>query len=594
MKRLLPIIILLFLFSFSLKSKELIVRKIEFEGNRTLSSSTLLKQMDLNEKKPILNLVNKKNYSFTENKLKNDLENIKKFYQKQGFLNIEVNHEVIIRENRVYLKVLIKENKPIEIGEIKVNILSPNKSELKIMFSDIDFDLKKSYRFVDKLFLEDIDKYGKKLRHNGYIKHSIDYELDLNRKKNKVDILYIIDSGQEYKFGRTTIFNNNFTKSDFYQKHKTYQAGQTFNVEKLRKTEKKLQNLGIVQYITVKPNAAKTKNLRVPVEIFVKEHPLRKGKIGLGYGLVNKLNLSLTGTKYYFLSGRNQINFNTEHSKYRPYDSSIEFIYLAFPGYSYDLINRYYALYEKEDEFRIRHYGASMGIKYNFSKFFHTQLDYIFERNYISLKKNDPNFKVGQFYNKSSIKTTFILDRTYPVIFPVAGYSLTISNNLSGLALGSRYHFFKSLLVTKIYKKFLGFTSANRIKLGNIVKYNDEDKTPIEARFFGGGATSVRGWARNKISPIDIEGNRVGGNSIFEFSTELRFPIYKIVSGVIFYDWGNVWLPESHYNFSELKESAGFGLRIKTPVGFVRIDSARKTISGNKPWQFYLNLGEVF
>ena len=53
--------------------------------------------------------------------------------------------------------------------------------------------------------------------------------------------------------------------------------------------------------------------------------------------------------------------------------------------------------------------------------------------------------------------------------------------------------------------------------------------------------------------------------------TELRFPIYGIFGGVLFYDGGAVLVTD--YEFDDpYRESVGFGLRINTPVGPISAD----------------------
>ena len=63
--------------------------------------------------------------------------------------------------------------------------------------------------------------------------------------------------------------------------------------------------------------------------------------------------------------------------------------------------------------------------------------------------------------------------------------------------------------------------------------------TPIEERFFSGGSMSVRGWQRSLLGPKNAENEPIGGNSLLEGSTELRYPIWNIFSGAVFLDFGN-------------------------------------------------------
>ena len=63
---------------------------------------------------------------------------------------------------------------------------------------------------------------------------------------------------------------------------------------------------------------------------------------------------------------------------------------------------------------------------------------------------------------------------------------------------------------------------------------------PFSKRYFLGGATSLRGWGRYQVSPLDQQGLPIGGRSRIEVSSEVRFPFTEKLSGVLFMDAGGV------------------------------------------------------
>jgi outer membrane protein insertion porin family len=135
---------------------------------------------------------------------------------------------------------------------------------------------------------------------------------------------------------------------------------------------------------------------------------------------------------------------------------------------------------------------------------------------------------------------------------------------------------------------------------------------PLPERFFGGGGTSLRGFALNQAGPRDAcTGFPIGGQAILVLNQEFRFPMHlpfvgTALGGAIFYDGGNVYsrlsrisframlpaptfalqnpaLPPSATNIpicvtnctNELNYFAhtiGLGVRYKTPVGPIRVD----------------------
>jgi outer membrane protein assembly factor BamA len=113
---------------------------------------------------------------------------------------------------------------------------------------------------------------------------------------------------------------------------------------------------------------------------------------------------------------------------------------------------------------------------------------------------------------------------------------------------------------------------ALRLVVGGIQPYGGSDDVPFNVRFFAGGPGSVRGFATNRLGPVDNDGDPVGGQSLIEGSVELRFPIVGEFSGALFVDFGNVFRDAFTYRLKEIRYAIGPGLRYNTPIGPVRVD----------------------
>ncbi len=178
---------------------------------------------------------------------------------------------------------------------------------------------------------------------------------------------------------------------------------------------------------------------------------------------------------------------------------------------------------------------------------------------------------------------------------PNSGSFSSLVVHYSGLGLQSKYHFLRPTIE---YRKYTGISEwlilAFRIKAGTIFSQDDDKFIPYEERFYSGGSSSVRGWGRAELGPKDSEGQPVGGKSVFESNIEFRYSIYSPLSGVAFLDYGNIWINELTYNYDELRYSAGWGLRIATPIGPVRIDLAIPVFEGAAKLQYFLSVGHAF
>jgi outer membrane protein assembly factor BamA len=98
---------------------------------------------------------------------------------------------------------------------------------------------------------------------------------------------------------------------------------------------------------------------------------------------------------------------------------------------------------------------------------------------------------------------------------------------------------------------------------------------PASERFFTGGDTSVRGFARDSLGDIgtlDPNGFPTGGHALAVLNAELRAPLWRELGGVVFVDAGNVFRRAGDLDLGALRASAGFGVRYKSPVGPVRVD----------------------
>jgi outer membrane translocation and assembly module TamA len=117
-----------------------------------------------------------------------------------------------------------------------------------------------------------------------------------------------------------------------------------------------------------------------------------------------------------------------------------------------------------------------------------------------------------------------------------------------------------------------GVVTATRVRAGIAGPLSDSKDLLPNKRFFAGGATSMRGFGRRKLGPLDDDGAPLGGESELEASVELRFPILGRIGGAIFVDAGQVWPGGSPFALDELEVAAGPGLVIRTPIGPVRGD----------------------
>ena len=123
----------------------------------------------------------------------------------------------------------------------------------------------------------------------------------------------------------------------------------------------------------------------------------------------------------------------------------------------------------------------------------------------------------------------------------------------------------------------------------------DDVELPFFDRLFAGGEFSVRGYPTNSLGPISEDGIPLGGEAMFVTNQELRFPIWSLLTGVAFFDAGNVWATRQDVG-SMLFKSVGAGLRADSPIGPLRLDLAfpLDRREGDPDYKVYVGLGQTF
>jgi len=127
------------------------------------------------------------------------------------------------------------------------------------------------------------------------------------------------------------------------------------------------------------------------------------------------------------------------------------------------------------------------------------------------------------------------------------------------------------------------------------VPYGNADIIPYERRFFGGGASGVRGWSENTLGPgiynrVTGAGRRdfnQSGDVKLDLNMEVRSKLFWLLEGALFFDAGNIWTIRDYpqqaggvFRFSQFyKQIAlayGIGLRADFSFFLLRIDLGTK------------------
>jgi outer membrane translocation and assembly module TamA len=198
----------------------------------------------------------------------------------------------------------------------------------------------------------------------------------------------------------------------------------------------------------------------------------------------------------------------------------------------------------------------------------------------------------------------------------VSGWNASIQRNTAGDLLNPRLGSVLSLAVEQAggpwqgnftfyraqfeAKKYIGFWArqvfATRFRIGAGDGFGDDEDLPLFRRFFSGGITGTRGYARHKLGPLTSGEDPIGGRSLIEGSVELRTPVWRELGAVVFFDAGAIDLEPFRYDLGELQYGTGPGIRYNTPVGPLRLDLgfALNPPADLPSWQIHFSIGQAF
>ncbi len=170
--------------------------------------------------------------------------------------------------------------------------------------------------------------------------------------------------------------------------------------------------------------------------------------------------------------------------------------------------------------------------------------------------------------------------------------SLTVEQALE--TLGGEYSFTKWWLEAKYYTPILGVRDV----IGSLGSLNEEENPIIfAARVRAGWSSGTLPWVElyslggdSTLRGFDSEYFK--GDEMLLGNFELRLPVEDSFSLVLFYDTGKAWDSRDgeSMSFSDLADNYGFGVRVKTPIGNIRLDVAE----GDDETRTIFSMGELF
>ena len=585
------------------------IRDIRVEGNPSLKSGDILKAMKTKKMawwgwfhSGFLN----------EEDLAEDVERIKALYDENGFSDVEMTtqREPIQNSGDILLKIIVNEGKKYLVGEIALNGNSVAKSDeiLKAI------KMSKGKPFSRRGLRSDVANIQDLYFEKGYLSAQIRSESSYNETTDKVDLTYSITENELTYVDKVRIQGNLKTKDIVIRRELRAYPGESFSGAKLKRSKERLYNLGFFEDIRFDTEQGTTPNSRDLV-VSVKEGKTGEFSFGGGYSSIDSVigfiqvrqkNFDWQNWKNFTGAGQDfavrfeggSVRTNAELSFTEPW-------VFGYPySFGFDVYRKQFNRSGSSGYFFDQSKtGFDLRLGKEFTEYDKGLLVYKLEEVKIS---NIPDNSSGALRDElgknttSSLALTLTHDERDSIYNPTKGVLVSGTGEVAGGFLGGDRDFAKLYGAASTYFKHWDENVLElKIRGGIADSYGNSQHVPIYERYFAGGANTIRGYRERRVGPRD-PGNQdpVGGEAYWIANAEETFPIYpNLIKGALFFDIGNVFETIEDFGQGGTFSGAGVGLRIKTPIGPVKLDMGYPlddVLNEKKKTRFYFSVSQGF
>jgi outer membrane protein insertion porin family len=619
------------------------VVELAFRGNHHFTEEELLNQIEIRRGQRL------SRGKFSSNLLNSSVEKLAAYYRDAGFPDASIKPSVVDRDPEVNIVFQITEGPQTIVDALHVE---GNATQTIRTLAPGGLKLGPGKTYSQQLLNHDRNQIMATYLDLGYLNAVFQSSVKLlPERPHHVDVTYTIQEGPQARIKDVAILGGGHTQRQFIARTAGIQSGAPLSQGKMLASESALYDAGIFDVVSVAPRKAITDQTEEDVLVRVHEAKRNTLTYGIGFefsprtGNIPEGTVALPGlpevglpstitiTQENFASPRGSIEYSRGNMRGRGETASVSMFAARL------------------DQRGLFTYGSPHIGGTDWSSLFSVSAERTSENPIFTARLGEAGFQVQRPLNKDKTRTllfrynfrrTDLTEILIPDLVPPQDESVRLSTvaaayvrdtrdkpldahrgilqtldfGITPKAFGSSAGFARFLGQMAYYRQIRpSLVWANNVRLG-LAKPFGGNLIPLSERFYSGGAASLRGFPVNGAGPqrtvqVCNDPNNpspstctnilvpVGGNQLFIFNSELRFPIplMKGLGGVLFYDGGNVYerIGFSRF-FIDYSNTIGFGLRYDTPVGPIRIDLGHNLnpVTGIKSTQFFISLGQAF
>lgn len=586
------------------------VQEINFIGNDNLSSKSLSKQIKTRTGK-----------HFDENFFEEDLITLVRYYQDAGFNQARIaRHEKRFSDDKteLMLDLTVDEGPQFIIGTYTVQLTHSEKpafseEDIRDMLNPAEGEIFNRGEFEQAL-LEIEEAYQTK----GYLLSQVDASPDFDEINGIVDLALNITEGDVIIIGDVHINGLEKTKDNVIRRELDQldiKPGEFYDVQSLRKARQRIFRMGsFIRNVEFVP--ATSEGAIRDLIVTITETP-RTGLLSLGGGYgteggifgVAQIGENNLWGRAYRVHLKGELGARDRHTGELRF--STPWILGTPTRFSTSLYNtqrthRYYGSIFRDrgyDRYTYKRVGGSL----TFGRPLTKDIDLSIRLKNESVDAHGD--RVETIEDRLTRSITFNLSRDTrdyqrSLHEPVSGSLNTLSYEYAGGFFGAdnkfqRYSADSSWFLTSFFNHVL----AGHVRASYLNSQSTDWRFLYYERYRLGGIDTVRGYEDYEIFPIVAgtnEYNYNGGNKVLYANLEYRIPFASQLTGVVFFDVGQVWDESITNVFSDfkLKKGAGVGIRFDLMGMLARLEwgygfDRRPEIDGSRG-KFHFTIGPGF
>jgi outer membrane protein insertion porin family len=578
------------------------ISAIRFEGNTKFGNRILRKQMKT-KGKTLYSFIDKSG-RLDETQLEQDISSVREWYQDHGYIDVEVKE--VRRERskgKMTIVVVLSEGAQYHVGKLRITGTKVT-TEQKVRAL---LKMKEGSVYSPKQVREDSKKIADAYGSGGYVDLQVTPQ-GVPAGRSTIDVQYTIEEGTPSFVQRINIIGNTRTKDKVIRREVLIAPGDIFNSVRVETTKKRLDNLGYFSKVETYPDDTGVTGRK---DLIIQVEEKRTGSLNFGAGFSTVDNLvgfvEMTQGNFDLL---NWPNFTGAGQKFRAriqYGTSRKDFNLSLtePYFLDRRLSLGGQLFYSEADYLSsiyaqRNYGFSLDTRKAIGTFASISLQYRLEATElfdISSGASSALLLLAGSQTKSQITPSILFDTRDNPFLSRRGTRIVFSPYLAGGFLGGDtqiYGFnFEAAQFFHLWKDSILQIQG---QIATVETWGDSNLVHIYDRLFLGGSNDLRGFNFRDVSPRDINGEPLGGQSLARATVEYTMPIIEKARWAVFYDTGYVNAASWNFNTNHIVSDVGVGLRLDLPIGPIRIDYGipiQKDVYGGSG-KFNFNVGYQF